>query len=204
MSDISEWSSEYIAKEIREIMQTSADRGYYADEILRRITDLERERDNWMEFAAQMNRNADFYQGIVREIGEGFGVEARTSDDGSIQDDVLALKVPELVAELREAVRWRKWPEEKPEPGVKVVGKYTNDLGKERKVMCMWVSAKTLPVHHDATDFFGEYDEETDEFWSPEGWYETIEAEVGEGWSAIPTDKPIEQWLPIPEGSKNA
>jgi hypothetical protein len=27
-----------------------------------------------------------------------FGVAAKTSDDGSIQQDVLALKVPELVA----------------------------------------------------------------------------------------------------------
>jgi hypothetical protein len=58
----------------------------------------ERERDNWMESVAQQFRNTDFYQGIVRATGELFGVEARTSDDGSIQDSVLATKVPELVA----------------------------------------------------------------------------------------------------------
>jgi len=108
MSDLQEQISLYVADKV------AAAREEGIQMAQKRITDLERDRDNWMEFAAQMSRNADFYQGIVREIGEGFGVEARTSDDGSIQDDVLALKVPELVAELREAVRWRKWPVEKP------------------------------------------------------------------------------------------
>lgn len=57
----------------------------------------ERERDGWMEAAAQQTRNAEFYRSIVHECGDVFGVAARTSDDGSIQDEPLALKVPELV-----------------------------------------------------------------------------------------------------------
>jgi hypothetical protein len=52
---------------------------------------------NWLEFGAQMEDGSKFYQGIVRQIGEMFGDAAKTSDDGSLQDDVLALKVPELV-----------------------------------------------------------------------------------------------------------
>ena len=52
---------------------------------------------DWLETAAQFQRNAEFYHGIVTEIGEMFGTAAKTSDDGSIQDSVLALKVPELV-----------------------------------------------------------------------------------------------------------
>lgn len=35
------------------------------------------------------------------KIGESFGKVALTSDDGSVQQDVLALKVPELVGQLR-------------------------------------------------------------------------------------------------------
>lgn len=54
----------------------------------------------WMDTCAQAYRNADFYRGIVTQIGEMFGVAAKTSDDGSVQQDVLALKVPELVADL--------------------------------------------------------------------------------------------------------
>jgi hypothetical protein len=51
----------------------------------------------WKETAAQHLRNEEFYRGIVRQIGEQIGIAARTSDDSSVQDDVLALKVPELV-----------------------------------------------------------------------------------------------------------
>ncbi len=54
----------------------------------------------WMDSAAQFSRNEEFYRGIVTQIGEMFGEAAKTSDDGSIQEDVLALKVPELVAAL--------------------------------------------------------------------------------------------------------
>jgi hypothetical protein len=54
----------------------------------------------WMDSASQFSRNEVFYHGIVTQIGEMFGEAAKTSDDGSIQEDVLALKVPELVAGL--------------------------------------------------------------------------------------------------------
>jgi len=54
----------------------------------------------WMDSAAVFSRNADFYRGIVVQIGEMFGDAAKTSDDGSLQDSVLALKVPGLVAAL--------------------------------------------------------------------------------------------------------
>lgn len=59
------------------------------------------ELDNWKETALMYARNSNFYHGVVVQIGEAFGQEAYTSDDGSIQEDVLALKVPELVADLR-------------------------------------------------------------------------------------------------------
>lgn len=52
----------------------------------------------WMETAKFHAINEEFYRGIVRQIGEMFGDAAKTSDDGTIQDSVLALKVPELVA----------------------------------------------------------------------------------------------------------
>lgn len=54
--------------------------------------------------AAQYLRGLEFYRGIVVQIGDMFGVAARTSDDGSVQQDVLALKVPELVAALKQEV----------------------------------------------------------------------------------------------------
>lgn len=71
-------------------------------EIARRVAEAGAERDAWKDTAAQHLRNEEFYRGIVSEIGEQFGIEAKTSDDGSVQDSVLALKVPELVAALKQ------------------------------------------------------------------------------------------------------
>jgi hypothetical protein len=61
---------------------------------------VERERDNWQEAAAQHSRNQEFYQGIVTDIGDMFGLPARLAADGTICEDVLALKVSDLVAQL--------------------------------------------------------------------------------------------------------
>lgn len=58
------------------------------------------ERNNWIESAMMFSQNEDFYRGLVVQIGEMFGDAAKTSDDGSLQQSVLALRVPELVAEL--------------------------------------------------------------------------------------------------------
>jgi len=65
------------------------------------LRELKRERDNWIETAEQFARNADFYRGIVVQIGDMFGEAAKTSDDGTVQDSVLSLVVPELVERLK-------------------------------------------------------------------------------------------------------
>ena len=68
-------------------------------------TDAERERDAWIETARQHARNENYYRSLVRQIGEMLGPDAYTSDDGSVQQDVLCAKVPELVARLISAYR---------------------------------------------------------------------------------------------------
>jgi hypothetical protein len=55
------------------------------------------QKNGWEESAAQFARNTDFYRGLVVRIGEMLGDEARTADDGSVYEDVLCIKVPELV-----------------------------------------------------------------------------------------------------------
>ena len=59
-----------------------------------------RERNNWCDTAAQHCRNEQYYRGLVIKIGEMLGRDAYVSDDGSVQEDVLCAKVPELVARL--------------------------------------------------------------------------------------------------------
>lgn len=60
----------------------------------------------WMEEASIYNRNAGFYRSIIEEIGKMFGDAAKTSDDGSLQEDVLALRVPELVRDALEELKF--------------------------------------------------------------------------------------------------
>ena len=72
------------------------------------MTLLERERDAWIETAAQHCRNEAYYRGLVIKIGETLGKSAYISDDGSEQQDVLCARVPELVQELLVAARENK------------------------------------------------------------------------------------------------
>lgn len=65
------------------------------------IEELRRSAVAWEESAAQFHRNECFYRDLIHQIGKPFGVAAMTSDDGSVQQDILALKVPELVAVLQ-------------------------------------------------------------------------------------------------------
>ena len=90
--------------------RTDAARDYTAPEKLDRLCQqLERERNgavlaaqNWEETAAQFLRDANFWYGLVTQIGELFGIGAKTADDGTVYDTVVALKVPELVERLLE------------------------------------------------------------------------------------------------------
>jgi len=61
---------------------------------------IQRSRDCWEETARQHCKNEQFYRDIVVKIGMLFGDAAKTSDDGTIQEDVLALNVYPLVEEL--------------------------------------------------------------------------------------------------------
>lgn len=54
----------------------------------------------WMDTAAQAQRNADFYRGLVDECARHLGPRAFTADDGTLLPDPVRLRVPELVAEL--------------------------------------------------------------------------------------------------------
>ncbi|KFB68911.1 MAG: hypothetical protein CAPSK01_001766 [Candidatus Accumulibacter vicinus] len=54
----------------------------------------------WMDTAAQAQRNADFYRGLVDECAKHLGQPAFTADDGTVLPDPVLLRVPELVQKL--------------------------------------------------------------------------------------------------------
>ena len=51
----------------------------------------------WMDTAAQNQRNTDYYRGLLEACGEAIGEQAYIADDGSISEDVLCAKIPEIV-----------------------------------------------------------------------------------------------------------
>ena len=52
----------------------------------------------WMKTAAQNQRNADYYRGLLEQCGRSIGNRAFTADDGSHSEDVLCAKIPEIIA----------------------------------------------------------------------------------------------------------
>lgn len=78
-----------------------SDEKSWAEENLPRpktLDDAIRERNAWCDTAQRHCKNEFYYRGLVVNIGEMLGPDAYISDDGSIQDEVLCAKVPELIA----------------------------------------------------------------------------------------------------------
>lgn len=65
-----------------------------AEEEIERLT---RERQGWVDTAAELARNMEYYRGLMDRIGRAIGREAYTADDGSVSQDVLRAKVPEII-----------------------------------------------------------------------------------------------------------
>lgn len=71
------------------------------DTLTAEIDRLKGEVEGWKADAERHCRNEIYYTGLLDEIAKNFGRAAYTSDDGSIQQDPLRAKMPELVATLR-------------------------------------------------------------------------------------------------------
>ena len=67
---------------------------------------------------------------------------------------------------------WIALPGTLPKPGTPVL----LDIGKKYPIRAMWAAKHTVQAADDDTDW-GEYDEATDQYWCPEGWYEWNEHE---------------------------
>ena len=118
----------------------------------------------------------------------------------------------DLVAFTRHALaRWGRLAaapvpvsERLPEPSVKVLAHYFNALGKGRTICAIWVPAKSRSDEGDLdADDFLEYDEESDKYHWPEGWYEAIENWEELGWAKV-YEGEIAYWQPLPQWPANA
>jgi len=113
----------------------------------------------WMDSAAEFSRNQEFYHGIVTQIGEMFGDAAKTSDDGSVQEEVLALRVPELVEALisanalaRPAAPQAQLPDQKEENR----GSSGGAPCSAASVSCAYCQQPILPGQPTVSDEWGE------------------------------------------------
>lgn len=72
-----------------------------------------------------------------------------------------------------EADKWQTI-DNAPKSGVQILIYYKNDCGKGRIIKAKYV-AKFTEESSGMNDEFGEYSEEADEYYTPEGWYEMID-----------------------------
>jgi Protein of unknown function (DUF551) len=107
----------------------------------------------------------------------------------------LEAELAHIRAEQWELVAWISVGERLPKSGQTVLACYTNAAGMVRRIRAEWVAAKT--IESDAESEIGEYDEATDAYYDPEGWYEKID-NWGEYSSVAVVEGAITHWMPLP------
>lgn len=90
---------------------------------------------------------------------------------------------------------WVACAERMPASGVTVLACYTNRAGNVRRIRAEWVAAKT--IESDADSEISEYDEATDCYYDPEGWYEKID-NWGDYSRVAVVEGEITHWMPLP------
>jgi len=94
---------------------------------------------------------------------------------------------------------WVKVADRMPESGVTVLAFYKNANGLERRIRAEWVKANTRVSSGESE--IGVYDEATDTYYDPEGWYEQID-----NWddytSVVVHQGEITHWMALPQAPK--
>jgi hypothetical protein len=119
--------------------------------------------------------------------------------DGELGDALRAVADAAVAAHVAQQVPDEKWisvDERLPESGRPVLATYLNRCGKPRRIRAEWMAAKTLEVAPD-DDSISEYDDDTDAFYLPQGWYEIID-----NWddfrTIVVTEGEVSHWMPLP------
>lgn len=96
---------------------------------------------------------------------------------------------------------WVPVAERLPDGGKTVLAVYRNGAGRVRRIRAVWVAAKTCEASPESE--IGEYDEASDTYYDPEGWYEKIDnwyeytaVEVHQG--------TVTHWMPLPAPPQSA
>lgn len=97
---------------------------------------------------------------------------------------------------------WIPVTEIMPQSGWPVLACYRNRIGHWCVIRAEWVTAKTQESGSESD--IGEYDEATDTYYDPEGWYERIN-NWDDGFSAVVVNEgEVSHWMPMPPPPQGA
>lgn len=105
-----------------------------------------------------------------------------------------AASITELEAQLQR-YQWQPIESGLPQSGATVLACYKNSNGHLRRIRARWIAAKSCEASQDSD--FGEYDEVSDTYYDPEGWYEQIDNAVD--YSAMFVSEEVTHWMSLPE-----
>jgi hypothetical protein len=100
-----------------------------------------------------------------------------------------------LAAAQPVAPQWISVDVEMPASGRTVLACYKNRAGNWRRIRAQWVAAKSCESSPESD--IGEYDEETDTYYDPEGWYEQLD-NWDEYSSIAVVEGDVSHWMPLP------
>lgn len=93
---------------------------------------------------------------------------------------------------------WIKTADKMPASGVTVLAYYKNQCANGLVIRANWVSEKIQESRPDSD--LGDYDEATDTYYDPEGWYEEISN--WDEYTSVYVYENITHWMPMPDAPK--
>lgn len=135
----------------------------------------------------------------LEKAAQQYAISKIKDERNSLEGTHIAFRISQAFkagAEWQKQQGWIDVNEKMPEPGQKCYIAILYDNGKYFQSTATWIPAK-----HITTDDFNyegddaEYDEDKDEYWTPQGWYEN-QYEPDTSWR-LPEEK-VTHWMPLP------
>jgi len=133
----------------------------------------------------------------MQECCGTLGLPASASPSDLVREVVTLRKQADaqVAPEVAQPDAWVPVSERLPDSGVTVLACYISRAGQLRRIRAEWIAAKTQ--ESGAESDIGEYDEATDTYYEPEGWYERIDN--WDDYSAVAvTQGEVTHWMRLP------
>ena len=149
-------------------------------------------RDGVASLSASAGEPVAWQYRSLRDNGAWFDCTKERFEMRCTQPEIWETRALYAAPPTAQAEGWTKLPGQLPEPGMPVL----LDIGKKYPIRAMWAAKHTVQAADDDTDW-GEYVEEDDMYYAPEGWYEWNQCEDNH-WRVTETPR---AWMPLPPTS---